>query len=82
MLLQNVTAILLQNATEGYYKMLQKVITKCVRFFITKWNSFVARCNDFITDSYYKIQHLLQTATVQWLKMCSNGRYLTKTRKL
>ena len=43
-LLQYATAILLQNATKVYYKMRQKFITKCVKFFIAK------------SDSYYKMR--------------------------
>ena len=43
MLLQNATAILLQN------------MTKCVKFFITKCDSFIAKC-----DSYYKMRRLLE----------------------
>ena len=54
-LLQNVTAILLQNATEIYYKR--------VRFFITKCDDFITKC-----DSYYKIRRLLQIAAVQLLR--------------
>ena len=41
-LLQNVTAILLQNATEVYYKIRQ--------FFTTKCDSFMTKY-----DSYYKM---------------------------
>ena len=55
-----------------YYKMWQKVITKCVRIFITNvtvllQNATVAtNCDDFITkcDSYYKMWRSLQIATV------------------
>ena len=66
LLLQNVTATLLQNATEVYCKMQQKFIIKCISF-ITKCNSFIKKCDNFITkcDSYYKMQHLLQIATAQ-----------------
>ena len=52
-LLQNATAILLQNATEVYYKMRQ-------RFFITKCDSFMTKC-----DSSYKMPRLLQIEIVQ-----------------
>ena len=56
-----------------YYKMRKKFITKCIRVFITKFNSFITKCdiitkrNNFITkcDSYYKMQGLLKIATVQ-----------------
>ena len=40
-LLQNTTTILLQNATEVYYKMRQKFITKFVRFFFYKMRQLV-----------------------------------------
>ena len=33
-----------------YYKMRQKFIKKCVRFFITKYDHFMTKC-----DSYYKM---------------------------
>ena len=52
-LLQNATAILLQNATEVYYKMRQVFMTTC--------NSFITKCN-----SYFKMRHLLQIVTVQF----------------
>ena len=57
-LLQNATAILLQNATDIHYK--------CVRFFIPKCDSFITKCDDFITkcDSYRKMRRLLQIVTV------------------
>ena len=45
-----------------YYKMRQKFITKCVRFFDTKCDSFITKC-----DSYYKMRRLLQIVTVQGL---------------
>ena len=45
MLLQNATAISLQNATKVYYKMRQ--------FFVTKYDSFITN-----SDSYYKLQQL------------------------
>ena len=35
-----------------YYKMRQKFVTKCVRFFITNCDSFITKC-----DVYYKLQH-------------------------
>ena len=38
-----------------YYKMREKFITKCVRFFITKY------------DSYYKMRRLLQITDGNWL---------------
>ena len=56
-----------------YYKMRQKLITKCVRFFITKCDSFIIKrdscykMNNCITrrDSHYK-NSTLQFATVKW----------------
>ena len=42
--------ILSQNATAI---LLQQYITKCVRFFVTKCDSFITKC-----DSYYKLQQL------------------------
>ena len=49
MLFQNVTAILLQNATEVDYKMRKDFITKC--------DSFITK-----NDSYYKLRLLLKNA--------------------
>ena len=51
-LLQNATAVLLQNTAEVYYKMRQ--------VFITKYVGFITKC-----DSYYKMQRLLQIVTAQ-----------------
>ena len=53
-LLQN-AVVLLQNAT---------VITKCDDFITNA--TVITKCDDFITkcDSYYKLRHLLQIATV------------------
>ena len=52
MLLQNATAVLLQNATKVYCKMYQ------ILFFIRKNHSFITKCVKFITkwDSYYKMR--------------------------
>ena len=64
-LLQDATAILLQNATKVYYKMRQVFITKCDSFFlqnatvITNYDDFITKC-----DSFYKMRRLLQIATV------------------
>ena len=44
-----------------YYKMRQKFVAKCVRFFFTNCDSFITKC-----DSYYKMLRLLQIATLQW----------------
>ena len=41
-----------------YYKMRQKFITKCLRFFITKCNSCYK-----LRQFYYKMRQLLQNAT-------------------
>ena len=49
-LLQNTTAILLQNATKVYY-----------RLFITKCNSYVLQ----IATIYYKMRRLLEMETIQ-----------------
>ena len=64
-LLQNATGNLLQNATEVY--------SKCLRFFITKCDSFITKC-----DIYYKMQRLLQIVTVQWIFRLSWWKYETK----
>ena len=53
--------------------MRQKFITKYVRFFIRKWDSFITKCDsyyncdNFITtcDSYYKMRLLSQIEKVQ-----------------
>ena len=71
-LLQNATAILLQNATEVYYKIRQKFITKCVRFLlqnvtvVIQNEIVITNCDDFIAkfDRYYKMRRLLQIAAV------------------
>ena len=57
LLLQNATAILLQNATEVYYKIRQFFITKC-NSFITKYDSYYK-----MRRFYYKIRQVLQNAT-------------------
>ena len=56
-LLQNATAIWLQNA--------QKFIAKCVRFFITKCDSFILKCDSYykFRRFYYKMRQLLQNVT-------------------
>ena len=51
-LLQNVTAILLQNATESYYKMQQKVITKCFRS--SSINDFKHKIKEFYFEELKK----------------------------
>ena len=52
-----------------YYKMRQKFIAKCVRFFITKCDSFISKCG-----SYYKLRRFLQIDTVH-----SHYSYLTQS---
>ena len=47
-----------------YYKIRQNVITKCVRFFITKCDSFITKCKITKCNNYYKTRRLLQIATV------------------
>ena len=68
-----------------HYKMRQKFITKCIRFFITKYDSITTKydsittkCTDFITncDSYYKMRCLLRNASIKlavatWLVICT-----------
>ena len=57
-----------------HYKMREKVITQCVRFFITKYENLITNCNIYSklqlfftkSDSYDKMQRLLQIATVQY----------------
>ena len=48
-----------------YYKLRQKFITKCVRFFITKCDSFTTKCDRYyqLRQFYYKMRQLLQNAT-------------------
>ena len=58
-----IMTILLQDATEVYYKMhqvlyykmRQKFITKCIRFFITKCDSFITNCNSAQTKIIFLI---------------------------
>ena len=58
---------LLQNLTD-VIKMRQKFIAKCVRFFITKCDSFITKCG-----SYYKRRRLLQIVTVHAVSKLSRG---------
>ena len=57
-LLQNVTIILLQNAS-GFLLQIATVLVQNA--------TVITKCNDFATksNSYYKMRHLLQIATVQ-----------------
>ena len=63
-ILQNTTAMLLQNA-RYYYKMRQKFITKCVRVFIIECDSFITKCNSYCKYRrfYYKMRQLLQNTS-------------------
>ena len=65
-LLQNATAILLQSATEVYYKMHQVFLLQNATVLL-KNTTVITKCDDFITkwDSYHKIRLLLQIATIQ-----------------
>ena len=69
-LLQNATAILLQNATEVYYKMHQVFITKC--------DSFITKCDSYYKYRrfYYKIWQLLQNAT--FTTNCDSTKIVSK----
>ena len=63
-LLQNATAILLQNMTEVYYKLRRFFLWNVTvllqnTIVITNRNDFITKCN-----SYYKMQHLLQIPAV------------------
>ena len=62
-LLQNVTAILLQNTT-----VLLKNATV-----ITKCDNFITKC-----DSYFKMRRLLQIATVQYIREITCPRFHLK----
>ena len=64
---------LLQNATDVITKCNSYFITKCDRSLLQNASGFllqnatvITKCDDFITkcDSCYKVQHLLQIATV------------------
>ena len=55
-----------------YYKMRQKFISKCVRFFITKCDSFIMKF-----DRYCKMQRLLQNASVQYITIKTYDIILT-----
>ena len=62
MLLQNTTAILLQNATKVYYKMRQLLK-------IASTLSQNLMSNYFKMSSHYKMRYLLQIATVHSVKL-------------
>ena len=57
---------LLQNATD-ISKYDSYFITKCVRFFIVKCDSFITKCGSYykLRQFYYKMRRLLQIETVQ-----------------
>ena len=56
-LLQNATAIFLQNVSEVCHKM--------YKFFITKSDHFIRKCDSYykLGRFYYKVRQLLQNAT-------------------
>ena len=64
-LLQNLTALLLQNATEVYYKIRQLFLLQNTRVLLQN-ATFSTNCDDFITKcgSSYKMQRLLQIVIV------------------
>ena len=70
-LLQNATPILLQNATEVYYKMHQVFITKC--------DSFITKCDSYykFRQFYYKMRQLLQNAT--FTTNCDSTKIVSKS---
>ena len=65
-LLQNVTAIFLQNSTKVYYKMYQVSLLQNATV-LWQYTTIVTKCIDFITkcDSFYKLRRLLQNGSVQ-----------------
>ena len=67
MLLQNATAVLLENATKVYYKFRQVFYYKNAIILLQN-ATVIAKCDDFIIkyDCYYKMQRLLQIATVRY----------------
>ena len=54
----------------SYYKLRQKFVTKCVRFFVTKCDSFITICNSYykMCELCYNMQQLLQNA--KFIKTC------------
>ena len=66
MLLQNATAILLQNAIEVYYKMRPFFFLQNETVLLQN-AKVIINCDNFITkcDFYYKMRRLLQIETVQ-----------------
>ena len=61
MLLQNATAVLLENATKVYYKFRQVFYYKNVIILLQN-ATVIAKC-----DCYYKMERLLQIATVRYI---------------
>ena len=53
-----------------YFKMRQKFLTKCVRYFITKSDSSITKYDSYKKGSCYKMQRLLQIASVHWSRDC------------
>ena len=66
-LFQNATDIIKKMRQPFYYKMQQKLITKWVRLFISKCDSFIIYCDSYhrLHLFYYKIRRLLQNVSVQ-----------------
>ena len=56
---------LLQNARDVITKCDSYVIPKYIRFFITKWDSFISNCDSYdkIRGFYFKMWQLLQSAS-------------------
>lgn len=73
-LLQNATAILFQNATKVYYKMLEIFCYKMWQFYY-KLRHLLRKCHNFLTkcDSYYKMRHHI------WYDMIYLFNFATKT---
>ena len=61
--------------------MQQKFIAKCVRFFITKWDSFTTNCtsNYKTRRFYYKMWQLLQNSLVHGLMFLLKQKRLAAT---
>ena len=55
---------LLQNGRDVIRHCDSYFITKCIRFFVTKCDSFITKCNSYykVRRFYHKIRHLLQNA--------------------
>ena len=66
-LFQSATDIIKKMRQPFSYKMQQKLITKWVRLFISKCDSFITNCDSYhrLHLFYYKIRRLLQNVSVQ-----------------